>query len=289
MDMLETGGARSFHPKEKGPVHLREKIQDAVRHYWANHRILSPKEHSPSAAEVEIRSLGLLGCSKVMLEIVQKIRKFRDKPYPVLLIGPTGSGKDYVAHALTPKGKKLITINCGRFAQSEHLLESELFGHIKGAFTGATHDQPGILAQAHEQVLFFDELHKLTCFAQAKILRFLETMKYRRLGDNSGPEITARVRLIAAVQPDIFDRIEHGEFLPDILGRVGDLRIQIPALVDRPEDIEPIVRYFQDEYNASVPPVERKLFRISTVHEMKNHPWPCNIRDIRSAVRTRKD
>lgn len=286
IDILETGSAADFIAKNSSAQQTAAKIMGAVRLFQESLGLVSSSNYQPTRAEMEIRAEGLLGRSPAMLEVARKIRKFRDQPYPTLLVGATGTGKEYVAHALAPEGKRLVEVHCGRFVQSEQMLESELFGHVKGAFTGATHDKPGLLMQAHGHVLFLDELHTLPLGAQQKLLRFLETMRFRKVGDTTGFETSVKLKIIAAVQPDIHARIERGEFLPDLLGRVGDLKIQVPSLAERPEDIEPIIRFFQDEHNAGASAAYQKQFRLSTIAAMARHPWPLNIRDLRGAVRS---
>lgn len=165
------------------------------------------------------------------------------------------------------------------------MLESELFGYVKGAFTDAKNDTPGLIMQAHNNVLFLDELHQLPIAAQAKLLRFLQEMKFRRVGDSGGREITVDFKLIAAVQPDIKQRLKDGRFLPDLLERIGALVIHVPALRDRPEDIEPLVRKFQGEFNAAKPTEKPKHFHISTISNMKKQAWPTNVRGLQNAVK----
>lgn len=239
----------------------------------------------PSKAEAELKGVGFIGRSAGLYGVLQKIERYRESPYPTLIIGETGAGKELVAQALTPKDKTLISINCARYTQSENLLESELFGHVKGAFTGANADKPGLLTRAHGQVIFLDELHELPLAAQAKLLRVLETMRFRRVGDDSGREISIDAKVIAATKPDIHERIKNKLFLEDLYHRVAQLEILVPPLRERTDDIEPLVRSFQDEFNAGKNPREQKQFRISTIQEMCSHPWTGNVRELKSFVR----
>ena len=179
----------------------------------------------------------------------------------------------------------MISINCASFLQRENLLESELFGYVKGSFTGANADTVGLVEKANHNVLFLDELHQLPLSAQAKLLRFLQEMKFRKVGDNSDQETKVNFKLIAAVQPDIKVRLQDKSFLTDLFERVGTLIINAPALRDKPEDIELLVRHFQDEYNKNKVESYRKQIRISTVNEMQNQLWPTNIRGLQNAVK----
>jgi DNA-binding NtrC family response regulator len=285
IDLLETGAARTFLPKGLPMEEIKSRVLDSIA-LWENRgRVLGPDEYVPSKAELELRSAGFVGRSAGLYGVLQKIERYRESPYPTLITGETGVGKELVAQALAPKGKTLITINCARFAQSENLLESELFGHVKGAFTGANADKAGLLTRAHGHAIFFDELHELPLSAQAKLLRVLEDMRFRRVGDDSGREISIETRVIAATKPDIRDRIKNKLFLEDLYHRVAQLEIMVPPLRERPDDIEPLVRHFQDEFNASKGPLDRKQFRISTVQEMARHPWTGNVRELKSFVR----
>ena len=285
IDLLETGGARSFLPKGRSMTEIVPKILESVAIYENFNRVLGHDGYSQSKVELELKRAGFIGRSFLMYEILQKIERYRSSPYPVLIVGETGSGKELVANALVPQGKILISINCARFAGSENLLESELFGHVKGAFTGANNDKAGLLTRAHGQVLFLDEFHALSLSAQAKLLRFLETRKFRRVGDDSGREITIDLKIVAATKPDIRDHIKNKLFLEDLYHRVAQLEILVPPLRARTEDIEPLVRAFQDEFNEGLPPEARKQVRISTIQEMAKYPWTGNVRELLAAVR----
>jgi len=225
LDLLETGGARSFLNKGRPIAELINRILESVSLYLHQNRLISYETEEPEKIELEIRTEGFVGRSLKKYEVVKTIRKFRQEKYPTLIIGETGTGKELVAQALCPKDKRLIVVDCPRYSKSENLLESDLFGHVKGAFTGADKESPGLLSQAHDQVVFFDELHQLFIEAQAKLLRFLQEMKYRKLGDHSGREISINFKLIAAAKPEIFELIKQGRFLEDLLYRIGRLEI----------------------------------------------------------------
>ena len=133
--------------------------------------------------------------------------------------------------------------------------------------------------------MFLEELHQLPLEAQAKLLRFLQEMKFRKVGDNSDTETKVSFKLVAAVQPDIKERLRDKSFLTDLFERVGTLIINAPSLREKPEDIELLVRHFQDEYNKDKTKNEQKLFRISTVTEMQKQSWLTNIRGLQNAVK----
>ena len=253
--------------------------------YEKETRVLGRDIFEKTMAQKELEADGMIGRSRVMYQMLQEIRNARDSKYPTLLVGETGVGKELAARALVPKNKSLIAISGASYTDRENLLESELFGYVRGAFTDARSDTPGLVMQAHNNVLFLDELHQLSISAQSKLLRFLQEMRFRRVGDTSGKETAVNFKLIAAVQPDIRERIKDGRFLPDLLERVGALIIHVPPLRDRADDIELLVRKFQDEYNEGRAPHEQRQFRISTVNEMAKHNWPFNVRSLQNAVR----
>ncbi len=284
IDLLETGGSRSFLYKGDDTEEIAARIFDSISLYEKQTRVLGMDNYAPGQIEAELRAEGFIGRSPGMYEVLREIQKFRDEPFSTLITGETGTGKELVARALTPKGKELIVVDCPRYSKSENLLESDLFGHVKGAFTGADKDKPGLLARAHGQVVFFDELHQLSMDAQTKLLRFLQEMKFRRVGDPSGRETPVQFKLVAAAKPEIFERIKDGTFLEDLFHRVSRLEIRVPALRERLEDLEPLVRHIQDEINAARLPGQRKQIRISTIVEMSKYAWSGNIRELQNAV-----
>lgn len=285
IDFLEVGGMRSFLFKGRPTEEMRSRILDSVSLYQSKTRVIGRDDYAPSKCEAEMRLIGLVARSTAMHDIYDKIQKYKESPYPVLIVGETGTGKELIARALVPHKKNLIVVNCPRFVESENLMESELFGYVKGAFTGANTDSPGLLSQAHGQVLFLDELHQLSVASQAKLLRLLQEMRYRRVGDSSGREIPINFKLVAAAKPEVFQMIESGRFLEDLLHRVGQLQIHVPPLRERTEDIEPLVRMIQDEFNSGKSIEKHKQLRASTVGELSKYPWTGNVRQLQSAVR----
>lgn len=282
-DQLETG-ASGFLRKGTDVSAIKNKILTCINRYNEKHRLISFTTSEQTLAEAALKNYGIIARSGVMAQMLQEIESAKNSPYPTMIIGETGTGKELVAKALVPERKKLISINCASFYQRENLLESELFGYVKGAFTGADKDTLGLVARANNQVLFLDELHQLPVAAQAKLLRFLQEMKFRRVGDNSEAEIKVQFKLICAVQPDIKNRIHEKSFLPDLYERVSTLLINVPPLKDRAEDIDLLVQFFQNQFNKDKVFREQKQFKISTIAEIKKHSWPSNIRGLQNAV-----
>ena len=284
LDQLRVG-SDGFVDKTSGPEAIRSEVSRAIALYEQEARVLGVDDLEKSKIQRELESEGMIGRSSAMFKMLGELRAARNSKYSTLIVGATGSGKELVARSLVPKAKSLVAVNCASFINRENMLESELFGYVKGAFTDAKSDTPGLVVQAAGQVLFLDELHQLPLAAQAKLLRFLQEMKFRRVGDSSGREIAVDFKLVAAVQPDIRERLRDGRFLPDLLERVGALVVKVPDLNERLEDIEILVQKFQDEFNESKPVSERKQVRISTITEMQKHPWPTNVRGLQNAVK----
>ena len=283
-DMLMSGLARTFIPKGTPVEESRNKILDSISIFENKHRVLDASDYSQSRTEQMARQFNLIGRSRAIHKVVNQILLYRDLPHWVRVVGETGVGKELVAKALVPSGKHMVAISCPEFTSSENTLESELFGHVKGSFTGADADKPGLLLQAHGQVLFLDEIHTLSMTAQEKLLRVLQEKKFRRKGDSKDHTISVDFRLISAAKPVIRDYVKNETFLEDLYYRLGSLDIYVPPLRERPEDIEPIILHVQEEYNRPLPPEKRKQFRVGTIREMEKHSWPGNVRTLISAA-----
>lgn len=194
----------------------------------------------------------------------------------VLLTGPSGVGKEVVAkslHELSSRAQgPLISVNCS--ALSESLIESELFGHVRGSFTGATHDRQGAFAAARGGTLFLDEIGDLPLSLQPKLLRALENAEIRPLG--SDRTVKTDVRIVAATHCDLAAQVQSGQFRQDLYFRLNVIRLQIPALTQRLEDFDTILYYFAKQY--------RVRFSYAAIARLKEHSWPGNIRELRNLV-----
>jgi NtrC-family two-component system response regulator AlgB len=205
------------------------------------------------------------------------------KDVTVLLRGEHGTGKGVLAksiHQWSPRAEApFVTVHCPTL--SKDLLESELFGHAKGAFTGATKTNPGRVSQAEGGTLLLDELGDLPRGLQPKLLRFIEEKKYERVGD---PETrTADVRLLAATNQDLEAAVEAGAFRQDLLYRLNVIELTVPPLRDRPEDILPLARrfvsFFCSKYNQSI-----EGLTPDATDRLRAHPWPGNVRELRNVI-----
>jgi DNA-binding NtrC family response regulator len=226
----------------------------------------------------------LVGRSGAMRDVVELIVRVADTDVPVLILGETGTGKGLVARAIhaegTRAGTPFVTVNCA--ALPESLLESELFGHVKGAFTGATARRAGLFEEAHGGSLFLDEIGEMTPALQAKLLDVLERGVVRAVGANK--EMAVDVRVIAATHRDLRERVSSGAFRQDLLYRLEVVTIEIPPLRHRREDIPALMEQFLAESKArhSRSPVER--LGPEAMSRLLEHPWPGNVRELEHVV-----
>jgi len=285
-DMLISGSARSFLVKGRSIQDMRDTILTSLRLYENKNRVVGVDDYSPEKAEKKAAMFGFIGRSRAAENLSCQVPEIRKMPVNVRIIGESGTGKEIVAKALVPDGQKMIAIACPELNSSENAFESDLFGHVKGAFTGADTDKPGLLLQAHKNVLFLDEVHTLSMTNQQKFLRFLQEMKFRRKNDEKGALIPVDFRLISAAKPEIHQLIKEERFLEDLYFRLGVVDIYIPPLRERPEDIEPLVRHIQDKYNHTALAHKPSQFRISTIREMEKHTWRGNVRELDGAIFT---
>lgn len=229
------------------------------------------------------RSQEMIGESPAMLRIKEMINKVAPTEARVLITGENGTGKELVArqlHDLSPRNHSpLVEVNCA--AIPAELIESELFGHEKGAFTSAVKQRIGKFEQAHNGTLFLDEIGDMSLSAQAKVLRALQESKITRVGGEK--EIPVNVRVIAATNKDLREEIAQNRFREDLYHRIGVILIHVPTLNDRKEDIPLIARHYLaqicDDYR-----IPRKSFDPEAEKELSNIRWTGNIRELRNVV-----
>jgi two-component system nitrogen regulation response regulator NtrX len=225
----------------------------------------------------------MIGESDAITHIKKMIEKVAATNARVLITGPNGTGKELVAHWLHEKSDRskssLIEVNCA--AIPSELIESELFGHVKGSFTGANKDRAGKFEAANNGTIFLDEIGDMSLSAQAKVLRALQENKIQRVG--SDRDIKVNVRIIAATNKDLKKEIKEGRFREDLYHRLAVILIKVPALKDRIEDIPLLINYFTKKI-ALDQGVAQKEFLPEAIDLLKDYDWTGNIRELRNVV-----
>jgi len=235
-------------------------------------------------ADIAILPLpGMIGNSDAMQKIYRLVRLVAPRNTTVLVAGPTGTGKELVAralHALSPRSAKpLVVVNCA--AIPEALLESELFGYTRGAFTGAVQSQLGRIPAANGGSLFLDEVSELPLGMQAKLLRFLEQKEIQRLGATEATRVD--VRVIAASNVDLAHRAARGEFRQDLFYRLAAFPIELPPLAARRGDIIPLAQHFLDCMAAALGTPSPRLSQEAT-RILEDHAWKGNVRELQHVI-----
>jgi len=225
----------------------------------------------------------ILGRSRAMMALFDKIRLLKDSEIPILLLGESGTGKELVARALHYEGflkdGPFVPVNCAGLPGE--LLDSLMFGHRKGAFTGATQDMPGLVEQADGGTLFLDEIGDMPLTLQVKLLRFLESGEFRRVGESDIRR--AKVRLISATNQDLARMVREKSFREDLFFRLAGIRLEIPALRERRDDIPLLVEHFFEQARAKSPrdiPGLTDRARSFVLGQV----WPGNVRQLRHAI-----
>jgi two-component system, NtrC family, response regulator HydG len=227
---------------------------------------------------------GAVGASAALREVFDVVGRIASADIPVLLLGETGSGKGLVARAIHARSERrsapFVTVNCA--ALPENLLESELFGHIRGAFTGALRDRPGLIAEAGGGTLFLDEIAEMPGSLQAKLLDVLERRCVRAVGDTKEREVDARI--IAATHRDLNVRVARGEFREDLRYRLEVVTIEVPPLRQRRDDIPLLVDHFLQKAISKHPESPVKQFEPDALSALMSYRWPGNVRELAHLV-----
>jgi len=272
-------GASDFLPKPIDRARLRKTLDDAAALYNQRRRVKALEEQLLKDLEFH----GIVGKSPAMLEVFDFARKVARHYANVLLVGPTGTGKELVAraiHQLSPVGaQKLAVCNCSALVDT--LLESQLFGHVRGSFTGATDTRAGLFEYANGGTVFLDEVGETSLAMQAKLLRVIQNREIQRVGS---PEVRQiNVRLIAATNRDLRAEVLAGKFREDLFYRLSSIQIRIPSLTERLEDIPLLVHYFLQKYNGAYGKnVAGLTRRAQTV--LLQHAWPGNVRELENVI-----
>jgi DNA-binding NtrC family response regulator len=272
-------GAFDFQKKPINPEHARLTVGRALQKAQLNHAYDYLRHEQPYIYRLE----AIVAESVGMQEVLKKVAKVAATDVTVLLTGETGTGKSLMAgaiHANSPRrDNTLVTVNCA--ALTETLLESELFGHEKGSFTGAHKARTGRIQQAHGGTLFMDEVGDMSPATQAKVLRAIEEKEIQPVG--SARSIQVDVRIIAATNLELAKAVEEGRFRQDLFYRLSVAPVHMPPLRKRPEDVLPLAEGFRQNFGVESKSTPRE-FSQEALQAMVAHPWPGNIRELKNAV-----
>jgi len=272
-------GARDYLPKPFTPAQIRQIVERLVEQ-----RQLASRIHDLEGRLSEaVPDVDVVTASPKMRTVLDMSTRVALTDTPVLLRGENGTGKGVVARLLHTQSKRadkpFVIVNCPTL--SDELLASELFGHVRGAFTGAVRDQPGRVEQAHGGTLFLDEIGEIAPGLQAKLLRFLQDQQFERLGEQKTRQ--ADVRVIAATNRDLEADVKSGRFREDLLYRLNVIEITIPPLRERPEDILRLARWFLTFFARSMRRLSLELSPAAQ-QALLSYTWPGNVRELRNAM-----
>jgi two-component system nitrogen regulation response regulator NtrX len=269
-------GAHDFLEKPLDTDRVLLTIRNALKHVVLEHEVRSLK------ARVEER-YEIVGSSPAIRQLIERIEKVAPTGSRILVTGENGTGKELVAraiHRLSPRAEKpFVEVNCA--AIPSELIESELFGHVKGSFTGAFADRTGKFEQADGGTLFLDEVGDMSAASQAKVLRALQEGIVTPIG--SAKSVTVDVRVLAATNKHLEDEIAAGRFREDLLYRLNVVPIEVPPLRARRDDIPQLVEYFTAQLSTTQG-VPVRPFADGALERLKQHGWPGNVRELRNTI-----
>jgi transcriptional regulator with PAS, ATPase and Fis domain len=227
----------------------------------------------------------IIGTSPLMEELREEVLRVARSDAKVLITGESGVGKEVVARAIHAEGPRqnndFVAVNCAGLPET--LLESELFGHVKGSFTGAYRDKPGKLEMAHQGTVFLDEVGEMTLRMQGLLLRFLETGELQKVGAERGGAVV-NVRVIAATNRNLRHLIDQGQFREDLYYRLNVIHLAIPPLRDRRADIPSLIDHFLDRFAQKRSNSRHVTFAPETMQVLTSYAWPGNVRELENVI-----
>ncbi|NMB74839.1 MAG: sigma-54-dependent Fis family transcriptional regulator [Myxococcales bacterium] len=272
-------GAFDYVPKPFTPEELSLAVSKALE----NRKLLSENEFLKQELTRMMKDSRILGRSKAMEEILLQIRKVAPTDFTVTVYGESGTGKELIAQAIHDSSsraeKPFVAVDLS--ALSAGLVESELFGHVRGAFTGATQSRPGYFSIAQGGTLFLDEISNISWELQGKLLRVLETRKVHPVG--SEREIEVDVRIVTATNRDLFELVEAGKFREDLYYRLNVIPIVVPPLREHPDDIPLLATHFLEEARREAPRAPEG-FTTEAMAKLISYHWPGNVRELKNIV-----
>jgi DNA-binding NtrC family response regulator len=278
---LTQGGAFQYVSHLVKPEELCELLAVAIRHHGTHHA--TQRDTRTGATEPANSRKFLIGSSAPMREVVEIIDLVANRRSTVLITGETGTGKEVAARALhcssSRSGSRMVAVNCA--ALPDHLLEAELFGHTKGAFTGAINARVGLFEQAHRGTIFLDEIGEMPLPLQAKLLRVLQEREIQRIG--SSEPLSIDVRVIAASNANLLEAVANRRFREDLYYRLNVVALRMPALRNRPSDIPELAEHFLHKI-AEHEPAWRKHLSPQALDMFLKYSWPGNVRQLEHAL-----
>jgi DNA-binding NtrC family response regulator len=272
-------GASDYLNKPISIATIRQKLAKLIEANNQRQRALQLQAEVLANADFE----GIIGNSPLMWEMFSRIQRVAPHYRSVLITGETGTGKDLVARALHRSSSaargRLVVLNCS--AVVETLFESELFGHVRGAFTGAIADKPGLVEHAHGGTLFLDEIGDMPLATQAKLLRVLQNQEVQRVGSLTPHKVD--VRVIAATHRNLQTSIQEKTFREDLYYRLAMVEIHVPRLAERQDDMPLLIRHFISKFSTQYRKNIRGLTRRAEI-QMVTHSWPGNIRELENVI-----
>lgn len=276
-------GAWDFMEKPLDLNHLLQMTKNAIAHGDLSSQLQQKTEELKAIRKQVGERNQMIGDSEAISRVRDIINKVAGTEARVLITGENGTGKEVVAHLLHEQSNRasapMVEVNCA--AIPSELIESELFGHMKGSFTGAVKDRAGKFEQADGGTLFLDEIGDLSLAAQAKVLRALQENEITRVGSDKTTKVN--VRVLAATNKNLQEEIEKGNFREDLFHRLNVIPIRVPALRDRLEDIPALTAYFTKQI-CSEQGWKEKNFTAGAIKALQRHAWPGNIRELRNVI-----
>lgn len=271
-------GVKDFIEKDQDEEAVRGIVRSLCQR-WEETVELFSELHNEDENQKIIESIGIIGKSKAMVQVAQLVRRAAKTDCNVFIRGESGTGKEKIAQAVhylsNRKNKPFVGINVTSI--TETLFESEMFGHVKGAFTGAIADKKGLIASAHQGTLFLDEIGELPPTTQAKLLRVLQERKITPVGATK--PIDVDIRVITATHVNLEKAMKEGKFREDLYYRLHVMPINIPALRERRADIRPLVSHFLKIYQGEYLEILKK-----TIRGLESYSWPGNVRELQNEI-----
>ncbi len=272
-------GAYDYVPKPVDRSRLKKSLDELAESFNRRKRISSLEQQLLTDLEFH----GIVGRSPAMIDVFEMVRKVARHYTNILLVGATGSGKELIAksiHQMSPVAQQRFAV-CNCSAMVDTLLESQLFGHVRGSFTGATDTRPGLFEYANGGTVFLDEVGETSLAMQAKLLRVIQNREIQRVGS---PEVRrVEVRLIAATNRDLRAEVLAGRFREDLYYRLSTIQIRVPSLSERLDDIPLLIQYFLKKYNEAYSKQIRGLTRRAQA-VLLQHAWPGNVRELENVI-----